>query len=113
MSYTPRSLGASPRAQKVRAQVMLDYTLGLGLALGIIGTELGYCGWKRRWLMATLNTVQTKLAAVLDGVAAVSAKIEALQAQVAAGGIVTQTELDALDGQAQAITDAVAAANAK
>lgn len=58
--------------------------------------------------MATLQELNATLDAVATGVDALEASIADLKKQVAAGGAVTQTDLDALAAKASAISADIA-----
>lgn len=56
-------------------------------------------------IMATLSEVKATLDSVAAGVNSLEAAIADLKAQVAAGGVVSQADLDALSEQATAIVE--------
>lgn len=69
--------------------------------LGFIG--IIYLVGKVDKIMATVQEIQDALATIAAGVDALEAAIADLKAKVAAGGVATQADLDALGAKAAAI----------
>ncbi len=86
---------------------MVGYFILLSMLAGIVGgiTKLLDIGSK---IMATLQELKDSLQAVADGVDALEAGIKDLKAQVAAGGVVSQADLDALAAKAAEIVADIA-----
>lgn len=69
----------------------------------LIGLVLGIILWKVNNIMATVKDISDKLDSVAAGVDGLEAEIKALKAQVAAGGAVSEADLDGLLAKVDAI----------
>lgn len=81
---------------------MLFNMIGVALAVAIL-TQLTRLLRKQGQLMSTFAEVKAQLEAVATGVDNLEAAIADLKAQVAAGHVITQAELDELGALAAAI----------